>query len=225
MLPNAETQELRGRSKAAHALSASNSLKNSQGTDCTCSSGTEGPSDATLVAGCLKGDGKCWEALVKRYQRLVFTIVRRMGLDEHTAADVFQTVFSRLLTHMPRIADPTKLQAWIVTTSKREALLQRRRGDRTVSMTDDGETDGREWDVADSAPLAEDALDEIQQLELVRRGLERLDPRCQRLMEMLFSDEHSAMGYSEMAGKLDMAVGSIGPTRARCLEKLRQFVG
>jgi RNA polymerase sigma factor (sigma-70 family) len=193
---------------------------------CDCATRSAKPDDATLVAGCLRGEGKSWEALVKRYQRLVYTIVRRMGMDEHMAADVFQTVFSRLLTHLPRIGDPSRLQAWIVTTAKREALLQRRRGERTVSMTDDSDADAssNEWDVADPAPQAEDALDRLQQIERVRQALDRLDPRSRRLMDMLFADEGERTAYLDMAEQLDIAVGSIGPTRARCLAKLRKFL-
>ena len=83
------------------------------------------------MARCRRGDAAAWAVLVQRYQRLVYAIVTRMGLDEHGAADVFQTVFARLVQHLPRIADPSRLQAWIVTTAKREALLQRKRGQRT----------------------------------------------------------------------------------------------
>ncbi len=194
---------------------------------CGCGGNPVEPGDAELVAGCLRGDAACWEALVQRYQRLVFAIVRRAGMDEHMAADVFQTVFSRLLSQLARISDPARLQAWIVTTAKREALLQRRRGERTISMTGDGEhEDGRagDWDVADTAPLAEDALEQLQQVELVRRGLERLDPRCRQLIEMLFNDHDTQIGYAELAARLNMAVGSIGATRARCLEKLRNLL-
>src|SRR5512140_2882460 len=73
---------------------------------CRCGGPATEPDDADLVAGCLRGEAKSWEALVRRYQRLVFAIVRRMGMDEHMAADVFQTVFAHLLNHLPRIADP-----------------------------------------------------------------------------------------------------------------------
>ena len=91
---------------------------------------TETVDDAALVARCIAGDGTAWTALVHRYQRLVYAIVRRIGMDEHAAADVFQTVFTRLIEHLPRIAEPSRLQAWIITTAKREALLQRSRGQR-----------------------------------------------------------------------------------------------
>jgi RNA polymerase sigma factor (sigma-70 family) len=182
--------------------------------------------DAALVARCIAGDGRAWTALVQRYQRLVYAIVRRMGLDEHLAADVFQTVFSRLVEHLPRIADPSRLQAWIVTTAKREALLQRRIGQRSVSMTraDDSLDDGAEWDLADEAPIAEEALADLQQINHLRNALERLDERCRSLLTMLFRDEDDLLSYEEVARRLATSVGSIGPTRSRCLDKLRRLV-
>ena len=183
--------------------------------------------DVSLVARCVRGDGAAWSLLVQRYQRLVYAIVRRIGLDEHGAADVFQTVFARLVEHLPRIADPSRLQAWIVTTAKREALLLRMRGQRTVSMTraDDaeGEASG-EWDLADQSPIAEDALEELQQLNGLRNALERLDERCRDLLLLLFRDEDDKLSYDDVARRLGTSVGSIGPTRSRCLDKLRRSV-
>ena len=185
-----------------------------------------GGEDAALVARCLRGESAAWTALVQRYQRLVYAIVRRAGLDEHTGADVFQTVFSRLVQHLPRIGDPSRLQAWIVTTTKREAILQSQRSQRTVSMTRDGGEDGEstEWDFADESPNAEAALDELQQLHRVRLALDRLEPRQRDLMLMLFSDDDRKVPYEDIAAKLGIPVGSIGPTRARCLQKLRKML-
>ena len=182
--------------------------------------------DAALVARCRRGDAGAWEALVHRYQRLVYAIVLRVGLDEHSAADVFQTVFSRLVAHLDRITEPDRLQAWIVTSTKREALLQRSRGQRTVSMTRDDDEDGDEaaWDIADESPLPEESLAELQQAHQVRVGLDRLDARCRDLLLLLF-DASEAPAYEEVAARMEMPVGSIGPTRARCLEKLRRLVG
>jgi len=182
--------------------------------------------DAALVSRCRRGEAAAWEALVHRYQRLVYAIVRRTGLDDHAAADVFQTVFARLVAHLPRIADPQRLQAWIVTTAKREVLLALRRGQRTVSMTRDDDADGEaaEWDVADDAPLPEDALAELQQLDGLRRALDRMDARCRDLLLMLFRDDSDKLPYEEVAQRLGLSVGSIGPTRARCLGKLRGLV-
>lgn len=181
-------------------------------------------SDAVLVARCRQGDAKAWEALVKRYQRLVYAIVRRIGHDDHTAADVFQAVFSRLVTHLPRIVDPSRLQAWIVTTAKREALLARRIGQRTVSMTTDDDEPGPAADVADDSPLAEDALSDLQQLNRLRQSLDRMDERCRTLLTLVFADEDDKLPYEDIAARIGMPVGSIGPTRSRCLQKLRRLV-
>lgn len=179
--------------------------------------------DAALVARCAAGDGTAWALLVERYQRLVYTIVRRIGLDEHAAADVFQTVFARLLQHLRRLDDPSRLQAWIVTTAKREALLQRKLGQRHQSMTrcDESADEASEWDLADESPIAEEALSEWQQLNLLRVALDRLDARCRNLLLLLFRDEDEKLSYEEVARRQGSSVGSIGPTRSRCLDKLR----
>lgn len=182
--------------------------------------------DAALVARCLAGDGAAWETLVHRYQRLVYAIVRRIGLDEHGAADVFQTVFARLVEHLPRIQEPGRLQAWVVTTAKREALLLRKRGQRNVSMTrddDSGDDAQAVLDLADDSPIAEQVLEELQQLNWLRNALERLDARCRDLLLLIFRDEDDKLSYDEVARRLGTPVGSIGPTRARCLDKLRRL--
>jgi RNA polymerase sigma factor (sigma-70 family) len=125
--------------------------------------------------------------------------------------------------HLPRLRDASKLQAWIVTTAKREVLAHWRRGKRTVSMTgdaDDGE-DAAPFDVADDAAIPEDMLADLQQVHRMRLALERLDERCRTLLKLVFRDEDEALPYDEVARQLGMPVGSIGPTRARCLGKLR----
>jgi RNA polymerase sigma factor (sigma-70 family) len=182
--------------------------------------------DATLVSRCIRGDASAWPLLINRYQRLVYAIVTRTGVDEHAAADIFQTVFTRLLQHLPRIADPSRLQAWIVTTAKREALLQRNRSQRNVSMTraDDSPDDGAEWDLADESPIAEEVLDELQQLNHVRGALDKLDERCRELLLLLFREDGDKVSYEEVSRRTGTAVGSIGPTRSRCLDKLRTLV-
>jgi RNA polymerase sigma factor (sigma-70 family) len=182
--------------------------------------------DAALVASCRRGDSVAWTTVVQRYQRLVYAIVTRIGHDEHIAADVFQTVFARLVEHLPRIAEPHRLQAWIVTTAKREALLLKRKGQRTISMTreDDASDAAPEWDIADDAASPEESLDELQQAHRLRLGLERMDERCRELLRLLFRDDDDAVAYEEVARRLNIPIGSIGPTRSRCLGKLRKLV-
>lgn len=185
----------------------------------------EDEDDAALVSRCLRGEAAAWAVLVRRYQRLVYAIALRMGFDDHAAADVFQTVFARLVKHMPSIENPNLLHAWIVTTAKREALLQRQRAERTVSMTlpDDGDEHvPADWDVPDDALLPDEALAELQQQNQVRNAVDRLDERCRSLLLMLFGDDD--IPYADVARSLGVPVGSLGPTRARCLEKLRRLV-
>lgn len=182
--------------------------------------------DAALVARCRQGDGGAWALLVARYQRLVHAVVRRTGLDDHAAADVFQTTFARLLEHLPRLSQPERLQAWIVTTAKREALRARERARRHLSLTreDDDEGASIEDSLADEAPIAEEALAELQQLHRLRLGMDRLDSRCRQLLELVFRDEDEHLPYDEVARRLGVPTGSIGPTRSRCLDKLRRLV-
>jgi RNA polymerase sigma factor (sigma-70 family) len=185
------------------------------------------PSDAELLALCKAGQPQGWRLLVQRYQRLVYAVARRAGLDEHGAADVFQTVFSRLLQALPSLQQPDRLRAWIVTTAKRDALLQLRRGQRTVSLTPATEGDpdtAAQDDLPDEAPLPEQAIDDLQQMHLLRLAMEQLDGRCHGLLTLLFADEEDRLPYETIAIRLDMPTGSIGPTRARCLGKLRTLL-
>jgi RNA polymerase sigma factor (sigma-70 family) len=180
--------------------------------------------DASLVRRCRDGDAKAWRVLVERYQRLVHAIVRRTGLDEHGAADVFQTVFARLLQALPSIDQPDRVRAWIVTTAKREALRLRQRAQRTVSLTPEPGPDGDEgpaFDLPDDGPLPDAQLESLQLSHRLRLALDRLDGRCHRLLTLLFADDEERLPYDQIASRLAMPAGSIGPTRARCLGKLR----
>lgn len=193
----------------------------------TASSHRDGAEDAVLVARCRQGDAAAWRSLVKRHQRLVYAIVMRLGLDEHGAADVFQTVFARLVQHLPRITDPSRLQGWIAVTAKREALLQLRLGRRTVSMSranDGGDDDASDWDLVDESPRPGEALDELQQLAGLRRALDQLDERSRTLLLLLFRADGEKVAYEDVARQLGLPIGSIGPTRARCLEKMRKLM-
>jgi len=182
------------------------------------------PSDADLVARCRAGDAAAWQAVVMRYQRLVLAVTRRAGLDEHASADVFQTVFARLVEHLPGLRDGDRLQAWIVTTTKREAMALRARARRLQPIDGaDGEP-GLLDDLPDDAPLAEDTLSHLQQLHRLRQAMERLDERCRQLLQLVFRDDDEALSYEEVGRRMNMPVGSLGPTRTRCLGKLRKLV-
>ncbi len=189
--------------------------------------GLDSEDDTQLVQRCQRGEAAAWAALVRRYQRLMYAIVRRAGMDEHSAADVFQTVFARLVDHVPRLREPQHLQAWLVTTAKRECLALRSRAARHVPLPEAWDPEGDAappFELADDGPNAEALLDNLQQQHRMRLALERLDERCRNLLTMLFVDEDEAVAYVEVSRRLGLPVGSIGPTRARCLAKLRDLV-
>lgn len=176
-------------------------------------------SDADLVNACREGQAGAWDALVARYERLVYTIPFRYGLPQWEADDVFQSVWMALLNHLPRLKEPERIAAWLVTTARR-ACWDRRRGaehERTRSV-----------DPAD-LPEPEPWFESVSPEEIVTRfddhralhgALRQLGERCRRLLHYLYSDPEQ-LPYADIAVRLNMAVGSIGPTRARCLEKLR----
>lgn len=185
-----------------------------------------GAEDARLVERCRAGDGAAWRSLVQRYQRLVYAVVTRSGMDGHTAADVFQTVFQRLHEQLPKLAQPERLQAWIVTTARREALREIRRRGRHETLDsgdDDDERPALHERLADDSPRAEEQLAELQSLDLLRHSLDKLDERCRTLLLLVFRADDEALDYDTIAQRTGMPRGSLGPTRGRCLDKLRRL--
>ena len=181
--------------------------------------------DEQLLLDCRRGDETAWEALVQRYQRLIYAIPRRAGLDEDLAAEVFQEVFATLLQNVERIEQPSRLHAWLVTTARRKTwrLLRRESGTQSLSPDDDDEGGGLLDTLADRALLPDEALLQLEQQHLVRAALAELDARCRDLLQMLFYAAESPP-YSEIAARLGTTEGSIGPTRARCLQKLLKLL-
>ena len=177
-------------------------------------------SDEQLLAGCRRGDEGAWEALVLRYQRLIYAIPRRAGLDEDAAAEIFQDVFTTLLENVETIEQPSRLHAWLVTTAKRKTwrMVGRTKALRPFASEEGGEADEM-YDLADEGLLPDEALTRLEEQHLVRASLGELGDRCRTLLQMLFYAAETPP-YSEIAAALGTSEGSIGPTRARCLKKL-----
>jgi RNA polymerase sigma factor (sigma-70 family) len=175
-------------------------------------------SDEQLLAACKRGDEGAWEALVRRYQRLIYAIPRRAGLDEDAAAEIFQDVFTTLLEGIETIEQPSRLQAWLVTTAKRKTWRAVGRA-KALRPSASEEGEGEMYDLADEGLLPDEALTRLEEQHLVRAALGELGERCRTLLRMLFYAAE-APPYSEIAAALGTSEGSIGPTRARCLKKL-----
>lgn len=185
-----------------------------------------GQSDEELLLACRRGDETAWEALVTRYQRLIYTIPRRAGLNEDQSAEVFQEVFTTLLEKLNDIERPERLQAWLVTTARRKTLrlISRQSSLRGVFDEERGdETAAAINSLIDPSPLPDDVLVRLEEQHRVRMAVATLDARCRKLLTLLFYRTEPAP-YAEIAEALGTTEGSIGPTRARCLQKLLRLL-
>ena len=181
-------------------------------------------SDRDLLLACRNGDESSWEALVNRYQRLIYTIPRRAGLNEDLAADVFQEVFATLFEKLFEIEHPERLKAWLVTTARRKTwrLINRERATKSFENEDDEGFDELSV-LPDDAPLPDEVMIQLEEQHQVRTAVASLDERCRQLLTMLFY-EAEPPPYSEIAARIGSTEGSIGPTRARCLQKLLRLL-
>jgi RNA polymerase sigma factor (sigma-70 family) len=171
------------------------------------------PANADLVAAAAIGNQEAWNALVDRFSGLVWSIARAHRLGDADAADVSQTTWLRLVEHLGRLRDPGSVGAWLATTARHECLRLIRQADRF--LYDEGALE-----TADTDPLPEALLVASERQVALWRAIETLGDRCRSLIRVLMADP--APSYDEIAAALDMPIGSIGPTRARCLEQLRR---
>lgn len=177
-------------------------------------------SDLELVSACRRGDQLAWEKLVRRYQRLIYAIPRRAGLNEDEAAEIFQDVFTTLFEKLNDIEDPERLQAWLVTTTRRRTWrMLSRRPERLTRVDDDSDGANEAEAVRDPTPLPDEQLIILEEQHQIRTAVSMLDERCQTLVRLLFY-QREPPSYAEVAKVLGIPEGSIGPTRARCLAKL-----
>ena len=173
--------------------------------------------DPELVALCLQGDAEAWEMLIMRYRRLIFSIPVRFGFMPADAADVFQAVCLKLIEHLHEVKDESKVSSWLITTTTRQCLYVRSLKYRETEPDEDFK------EPVDPAENMEEIRVFTEKQQTVRQSVEQLTGRCRDLVELLYFDQHSYT-YEEISGILGMPVPSIGPTRARCLEKLRAIL-
>jgi RNA polymerase sigma factor (sigma-70 family) len=180
-----------------------------------------------LVKAAAAGDVSAWQALVERFSGLVWSVVRGHGLNAHDCDDVFQTTWLRLAEHLERIDKPDRIGAWLATTTRREAVRVARTQQRVTPTADQRLLDGPPDDLSPAAPESpeqaalaaeRDALADAD-LRRLHRAFQRIPQRCRSLLRVLMASPPPS--YAEVAAALDMPVGSIGPSRARCLRTLR----
>lgn len=176
--------------------------------------------DEQLIISCREGDQSSWEALVRKFERLIYAIPRRAGLDQDRAEDVFQQVFMLLAKNLHDIREPSLIQAWLVTTARRETLKTIRENSRRAILPENEDDDDNMIEkIADENDLPDIFIQKLETAHKVRSAVLSLDERCRELITMLFYHE-KAPAYTEIAMELGIPEGSIGPTRARCLQKL-----
>jgi len=185
-------------------------------------------SDAQLIKECRRGDESAWEALVLRYQKLIYAIPRRAGLSEDQSAEVFQEVFTTLFSKLDGIEDPDRLHAWLVTTARRKTwrLISKEKSLQQFIGAEDDEDQGVDEvaNIPDESVLPDEALVQLEEQHRIRTAVAALDERCRQLIDMLFY-QSTQPAYTEIARSLSIPEGSVGPTRARCLQKMLRLLG
>jgi len=175
--------------------------------------------DRDLIQACRAGEAQAWERLLDRYERLVFSIPLNYGLTTDDAADIAQITFTILIQSLDTLREDTRLAPWLATVARRHTwrLLARARREAVDPQEDAGEREPP--DDGDSA----DAVERWETIQWIDHGLNLIDERCRRLLLALYFDPDSP-SYDEVASRFNMPLGSIGPTRARCLERLKRHL-
>jgi RNA polymerase sigma factor (sigma-70 family) len=173
------------------------------------------PDIALLVRRAAEGDHWAWERLVDQYARLIWAITRDFKLVESDAADVFQATWLRLLEHIDRLEQPARVGSWLAATAKNECLRGMAARKRIMLVHDDATLK----DDVTREPEVDERLLAEERAQAVREALSRLPWRWRQLVELLMADPPAS--YAEISDQLGLPVGSIGPTRGRCLERLR----
>src|SRR5882757_5846611 len=169
-----------------------------------------------LVVRATEGEQTAWDEIVERFSPLVWSICRRFRLSDVDAHDVGQNVWLRLVEYLPSLREPAALPGWLATTTRRECLRVQR-----LSWQHDKQLAPPEFDLpADEESTQVDRwLIAHERDSVVRTAFAQLGERCQRLLAMLMRDPPEP--YAKISKDLSIPVGSIGPSRARCLDQLR----
>src|SRR5256885_15098426 len=172
--------------------------------------------DTALVKECPSGSEEAWSLLIEKSKSLIFSIPVKYGLPPHEAADVFQSTCIELLTRLPELRGPRALPKWLMQVAHHECFRWKRQQQRVVSRDADPDLPEPE-----TPAIAETLVQQTQEEQMLRDALRALSPQCRRLVHLLFF-EIPSRPYTEVAKELGLAIGSIGFTRQKCMERLRK---
>ena len=175
------------------------------------------PVVAELVNRARTGERQAWDALVERYAPLIWSICRKYQLDAADAEDAAQSIWLKLVDHLGNLRDPAALPGWLATTTRRECVRILR---ATPRPSDAGYVLNAGTIPDDHARMAKQDLLAAERHAALREVFGQLSPSCQQLIALLIHDH--ALSYAQISARLDIPVGSIGPNRRRCLDKLRR---
>jgi RNA polymerase sigma factor (sigma-70 family) len=171
---------------------------------------------AELLVAAAAGESAAWDELVERYARLVWAVARGFALSASDAADVSQTTWLRLVEHLDKLREPEHLGGWLATTARHECLRLLRRNGREIVGFD------ADLDFEAGEPTPETVVLDTERDRLLWQSLGEISQRCQVLLRALATAPPPS--YQDISAALGMPVGSIGPTRARCLDSLKRRV-
>ena len=173
--------------------------------------------DEALIRECLKGNEQAWGNLIDKYKNLIFSIPIKVGLSQDDASEVFQMVCTELVKQLPNLRKPRALPKWLISVATHESFRITNRNRRFVDADEDIE------DTVSSSGIqgADEIVRQTEREQLLRDAISSLQPRCQKLIYMLFFEE-PVRSYEQIAQELGLAEGSIGFIRGRCLQRLRK---
>lgn len=172
---------------------------------------------ADVVTSAAQGDQEAWEHLSKRFGQMILAIARNHRLGDADIGEVFQTTWLRLVENIARIEQPDRIGAWLATTARRESL-RIIRGKARMAYNDLAADQLPDLNI----PSVETALLREEGSAIVQQAYAKLPPRCQRLLGLLAMSDLPS--YQDISKLLNMPIGSIGPTRGRCLDHLRRLL-
>ena len=174
-------------------------------------------SPKALVRACIRGEAAAWDRLLDDYGRLIWSIARRAGLNDEEAEEVFQRSWVAIVEGLSRLKKPDRLGSWIAATTRHQVyrfFSESARHRRSVPLKP-----GDEFDVPSKV---EEALEDEQRNQAMRESVDRLANRCRTLLRLLFFED-PPLDYESVAERTGLAIGSIGPIRARCLTQVKKI--